>query len=136
MSTTSTLTSCVDDAESAPLSPSPTAVPAPSSGDPEEDGSEETPSSGGSEEDVIEGINWVEMPREILLWIMVARKIDPIPTLEDFGMYTQEDIDRKDADGLFRKVIAKVQAVQDEFFEFQNWVREVYILNGRVMIPK
>lgn len=89
------------------------------------------------EEDDSEEINWVEMPQEHVLWILAKkRESDPVPTLEDFGLYTQEDIDREDADGLIRKSIASLQAAQDDFFEYQAWVREIFTNNGRVMVPE
>lgn len=82
-------------------------------------------------------INWVEMPLSTLRWVLARkRESDPVPTLEDHGIYTEEDLERKDADMLIRRTIASLQSAHDEFFEFQAWVREVFLRNGRVMVPE
>lgn len=94
-------------------------------------------SDGEEDDSESEEINWVEMPLEHVLWILAKKwESDPVPTLEDFALYTQEDIDREDADGLIRKSIASLQAAQDDFLEYQAWVREVFTNNGRVMVPE
>lgn len=82
-------------------------------------------------------INWVEMPEEHLHWILAKkRETDPVPTLEEFGIYTEEDLEKKDADKLIRRTIASLQASQDDWFEYQAWVRDVFERNGCVMVPE
>jgi hypothetical protein len=77
------------------------------------------------------------MPLSNLRWVLAkTRESDPIPTLEDYGIYTEEDLERKDADKLIRRRIATLQSEQDDFFEYQAWVHEVFLRNGRVMVPE
>jgi hypothetical protein len=33
-------------------------------------------------------------------------------------------------------MIATLQSEQDDFFEYQAWVHEVFLRNGRVMVPE
>jgi len=80
-------------------------------------------------------INWVEMPVSNVRWVLGRkRERDPVPKLKDYGIYTQEDLDKKDADMLIRRAIASLQVDQDDFFEYQAWVREVFLRNRRVMV--
>lgn len=37
---------------------------------------------------------------------------------------------------LVRRMIASLQALEDDFFEYQARVREVYLRNGRVMVTE
>ncbi|CAL4981226.1 unnamed protein product [Urochloa decumbens] len=71
-------------------------------------------------------IKWVEMPLEYIAWLLSQKR-------EDYS----EELDRQQRQ---RELILKVQATdeagREEFLAFQEWVRETFERNGRVMVPE
>ncbi|CAN6381295.1 unnamed protein product [Urochloa humidicola] len=97
-------------------------------------------------------IKWVEMPLEYIAWLLSQKREDySVRTLEDYClyrskatdgneddlMYTQEELDRQQRQReLILKVKATDEAGREEFLAFQEWVRQTFEKNGRVMVPE
>ncbi|TVU51801.1 hypothetical protein EJB05_03245, partial [Eragrostis curvula] len=89
--------------------------------------------SGESSDSNTEVVEWVEMPEDYLRWVLAqTRETDPVPTLDDYNVDSTQDPVKLEQ---ILQQIARLQASQDEFFEFQAWVRDTYEKNGRVMVP-
>lgn len=97
-------------------------------------------------------IKWEEMSLEYIAWVLSQKWEDyPVINLEDHSlhrngsnMYTQEELDdlmyTQDEIDEHREMLLKAKATteagREEFFEFQEWVRETFERNGRVMVPE
>ncbi|KXG40250.1 hypothetical protein SORBI_3001G516400 [Sorghum bicolor] len=74
---------------------------------------------------------FVEMPEDYLNWLLAqTRETDPVPTLDDYS--TRDPVKLK----RLQEEIEWLQAVEDEFFQYQEWARNILEKNGRVMVPK
>lgn len=97
-------------------------------------------------------VKWVEMPLEYIAWLLAQKREDyRVLTLEDYTLhrataatddngsdcnsaYTQEDL-AKHRD-LVLQVKATDEAGKEDFFAFQEWARDTFERNGRVMVPE
>lgn len=59
-------------------------------------------------------IKWVEMPLEHIAWLLAQKR----------------------EEGLIPEIMATDEAGKEEFFAFQEWVRETFDKNGCVMVPE
>ncbi|CAO2148935.1 unnamed protein product [Urochloa humidicola] len=72
----------------------------------------------------------VEMPEDYLRWLLAqTRETDPVPALSDYS--SQDPLELKS----LQKDIEWLQALQDDFFRYQDWARNMLEKDGRVMIP-
>ncbi|KAL6654166.1 hypothetical protein ACP70R_007631 [Stipagrostis hirtigluma subsp. patula] len=77
-------------------------------------------------------VKMVELPVEYLKWVLAQRKEHyRVPTLAD---YSPEQVEEEEE--AICKVIASLQAVHDEFFEFKAFVRDALEMDGCVMVPE
>ena len=88
----------------------------------------------------------MEMPVDHVSWILVQRpEMHPTPSIEDYELYrthnplkstvfSQANVDAKRE--LFAELLVSLRESQDDFFEYQAWVRDVFERNGRVMVPE
>jgi uncharacterized protein YkuJ len=73
------------------------------------------------------------MPEYYLRWILSqTRETDPVPSLDDYSLRWRSDPEES---ARLSRFIARLQAMQDEFFEIQGWARETFEKNGCVMVP-
>ncbi|WVZ93162.1 hypothetical protein U9M48_039166 [Paspalum notatum var. saurae] len=91
---------------------------------------------------VIGNAKWEEMPLGYVAWLLSQKREDyRVQTLEDDilddeddDFYPQELLARRRE--LILKTQADDEAGKEEFFAFQEWVRDTFECNGRVMIPE
>jgi hypothetical protein len=81
------------------------------------------------------GMEWVDIPENYLSWILSQKRVN-LPRPYDprkNKMVSPEEMEREVE--LVERLTGSHAGVQDEFFEFQAWVRKTYETKGRVLVP-
>jgi hypothetical protein len=79
-------------------------------------------------------MEWVDIPETYLCWILSQKRVKlPRPCdPRKNTMVSPEEMEREVE--LVERLTASQAGVQDEFFEFQAWVRKTYETKGRVLV--